>query len=237
MTDREIDNILTQGALAPHNVEPELLDRLAASLGSTIVPVRPLPPVWLISLGLVLIGAAVALAGAARLGFNGLLKLNGVERAMIFPALAICLWLSATAAVRARIPGSRRLAAPETLLALDSLALIAIFAILFHDYHVVHFVHAGLVCLAAGLLFAIPAALAGWLLLRRGFAVNAGAAGLAAGTLAGLAGVSMLELHCANFQALHVMVWHSAVLPVSGTAGALLAWFLRSRSGPGASEK
>jgi hypothetical protein len=237
VTDREIDNILKQSAQAPHDVEPELLDRLAASLGSTIVPVRPLPPVWLFAVGLVLIGVAAALAGAARLGFYGLLKLNAVERALIFPALAVCLWLSATAAVRARIPGSRRLAAPETLLALDSLALIAIFAILFHDYHVVHFVHTGLVCLAAGLLYAIPAALAGWLLLRRGFAVNAGAAGLAAGTLAGLAGVTMLELHCGNFQALHVMVWHSAVLPISGAAGALLAWVLRSRSGPGASEK
>jgi hypothetical protein len=60
--------------------------------------------------------------------------------------------------------------------------------------------HQGVVCLSAGLLHAIPAALASWLLLRRGFAVNPVAAGLVAGTLAGLAGVTMLELHCANLK-------------------------------------
>jgi len=85
------------------------------------------------------------------------------------------------------------------------------------------------VCLTAGLLHAIPAALASRLILRRGFAVNAVAAGLVSGTLAGLAGVTMLELHCANLEALHVMLWHTAVIPVSGAAGALLGRLSRSR--------
>jgi len=53
-------------------------------------------------------------------------------------------------------------------------------------------------------------------------------AGLARGALAGLAGVGMLELHCPNFEAPHVMVWHTAVLPLSAAAGALLAWSSRS---------
>jgi hypothetical protein len=44
------------------------------------------------------------------------------------------------------------------------------------------------------------------------------------GTLAGLAGLTMLELHCANFQVLHVMLWHTAVMPVSGASGASMAW-------------
>jgi hypothetical protein len=74
-------------------------------------------------------------------------------------------------------------------------------------------------------------ALAGWLLLRRGFAVNFVAAELVTGTLAGLAGVTMLELHCANFQAPHVMLWHTAVMPLSGAAGALSAWLLRFQPG------
>jgi hypothetical protein len=76
--------------------------------------------------------------------------------------------------------------------------------------------------LATGLLIAIPAALLGWGLLRRGYAVNPVAAGLAGGSLAGLCGLGMLELHCANFQALHVLVWHTAVVPVSAAAGALV---------------
>ena len=66
-------------------------------------------------------------------------------------------------------------------------------------------------------------------MLRRGFAVNPPSAGLVAGTLGGLAGVGMLELHCPNFQAAHILAWHTAVVPVSAALGALLGWRLRFR--------
>jgi hypothetical protein len=49
--------------------------------------------------------------------------------------------------------------------------------------------------------------------------------------LGGLAGVGVLELHCTNFQAAHVLVWHTAVVPLSGAAGALVGWTLHLRSG------
>jgi hypothetical protein len=106
-------------------------------------------------------------------------------------------------------------------------ALLAVFALLFRNYRTEHFVSAGIACLVTGLLLAIPAALLSWLLMRRGFAVNSVSAGLVGGALAGLCGVTMLELHCANFQALHVLVWHTAVVSVSAAAGALLGWALR----------
>jgi hypothetical protein len=112
--------------------------------------------------------------------------------------------------------------------------LVGVFALLFHDYRTEHFVSAGVVCLLTGFLHAVPAALLCWLVLRRGFAVNSVHAALAAGTLAGLAGVGVLELHCANFQATHVLVWHTAVVPLSGAAGALVAWALRFRARSGA---
>ena len=94
-------------------------------------------------------------------------------------------------------------------------------ALCFRDYRTTHFMHAGLVCLGIGVLHAIPAGLLSWLVLRRGFAVDAVSAGLAAGTLAGLAGVGMLELHCPNFQAAHVLVWHLGVLLMSAGLGAV----------------
>jgi hypothetical protein len=53
--------------------------------------------------------------------------------------------------------------------------------------------------LPLGVLGAVPTALLGWQFLRRGFAVSTVAAGAAAGTLAGLSGVLLLELHCDNF--------------------------------------
>ena len=231
MRDREIDELLKQAAQASRGVDPALLDRIARSIGSSLGPVRPLPPAWVLTGGLVLIGAAVAFAGAARAGFYGIQGLSVLERALIFPALGILLWLAAAASVGEMVPGSRRRTAPGFLLGAGSLALLAVFAVLFHNYRTDRFVSQGVVCLIAGLLHTIPAALASWLLLRRGFAVNSVAAGLAAGTVAGLAGVTMLELHCANFQALHVMLWHTAVMPLSGAAGALLAWAARFRAG------
>ena len=72
-----------------------------------------------------------------------------------------------------------------------------------------------------------PALPRGWWVLRRGWVTHAAAAGLAAGVLAELAGVAMLELHCANLEALHVLVWHTLVVPVSGVAGAIVGWALR----------
>jgi hypothetical protein len=228
--DREIDEILKRAAGASHDVDPALLNRIARSMESSMRPVRPLPPAWVLTSGLVLICATVALAGAARSGFYGIQKLSSVERALIFPALGALIWLAAATSVSERIPGSRHRVSPGFLLGAGSLALLVIFAVLFHDYRTDHFVSQGIICLTTGLLYAIPAALGSWLLLRRGFAVNSVAAGLAAGTLAGLAGLSMLELHCANFETLHIMLWHTAVLPLSAAAGGLLAWIRRFRT-------
>jgi hypothetical protein len=117
------------------------------------------------------------------------------------------------------------------------LALLGVFALLFRDYQVSHFVSVGMKCLITGTIHAIPAGLLSWLLLRRGFAVNSVSAGLAAGALAGLAGVGVLELHCVNFQAAHVLVWHTAVVPLSAALGALMAWALRVRVGYGSHKR
>lgn len=233
MRDQEIDQILELAAQARHDVEPAVLQRIAGSIKSSMAPVRPLRPMWMLASGLILICVSVALAGAARAGFHGIEKMTGWDRALIFPALGILAWLAAAGFVSEMIPGSRRRMAPKTLLAIGSLVLLGLFAVLFRDYRTDQFVSAGIVCLVAGVLHAVPAGLLGWCMLRRGFAVNSVAAGLVGGTLAGLAGVAMLELHCANFQALHLLLWHTAVLPVSGAAGALLAWSLRSRTSVG----
>ncbi len=227
MNDGEIDDLLKQAAEAHREVDPELLKRVTNSIGSSFEPVRPLPPSWALTTVLALICMAVGGVSAAGLGLFGVHKLSGLEAAVIFPALVILIWLSANTTVSEMIPGSRRLVWPGTLLGAGCLALISIFGILFHDYETENFLSQGIVCLRAGLLLAIPTALASWLILRRGFAVNPIGAGLAAGTLAGLAGVTMLELHCANLEAPHVMLWHTAVMALSAAGGALLLRFIR----------
>lgn len=230
MKERDMDEILKQAAQTSESVNPELLDRIAASMGPSVPPVRPLPPSWAMEGGLIAIAVAIALVGAAKAGFFGFLKLSVLDRMIIFPVLGILIFLAASEWVSENIPGSRRRLTPGAVLAVSFFVMLAIFGILFRNYQTNHFLSAGLACLGIGLLHAIPTAFLGWLILRRGYAVNSVAAGLVGGTLAGLAGVTMLELHCPNFQALHILIWHIAVVPVSAAAGAFLAWALASRS-------
>ncbi|HET6145267.1 MAG TPA: NrsF family protein [Candidatus Acidoferrales bacterium] len=224
MNDHDMDEILKHGARTQERVSPELLDRIAASVGPSLEPVRPLPPPWAIEVALVAIATAIALAGAAKAGFDGFLGLSVSYRVIIFCGLAVLIFLAASEWVSENIPGRRRRFTAGAAVAVTIAGMLAVFGILFRDYHTTRFLHAGVACLGFGLLHAIPAAFLGWLVLRRGFAVNAVTAGLVGGALAGLAGVTMLELHCPNFQALHILIWHTAVVPVSAAVGALLAW-------------
>jgi len=224
--DTEIDEMLNRAAHGPHAVPAGLLQRIADSIEPSLHPVRPLAPTWALTLRLILIGAAVALAGAARAGFQGVEALSIPARVQIFGTVAALAWLAAAQAVRAWIPGSRHFPS-GAILATVSVALLAVFALLFHDYQTHHFVSSGLTCLVTGLLHALPAAAFGWWLLRRGYALNSVSAGLLAGTFAGLAGLTLLELHCSNFEALHVLVWHTLVVPVSAALGGLAGWALR----------
>ena len=230
MKNEEIDEILNKAARAPLDLEPALLERISGSIQSSLRPVRPLPPAWLMTCGLILICAVVSLGGAARAGFLGVEKMDLLERWLIFPVLGGLAWITGSGFVREMIPGSRRRVSSGSLLALGCAALFTLFALLFRDYRIDHFFSIGIVCLITGFIHAVPAGLLCWLLLRRGFAVNPVSAGLIAGTLAGLAGVGVLELHCPNFQAVHILVWHTAVVPVSAAAGAVLGWIVRRRA-------
>jgi hypothetical protein len=226
--DAEIDRLLDKAALAPHAVPPELVERIADSVERSLQPVRPLAPTRMLTFAVVLVGAAVALVGAARAGFQGVEALGILARLLIFGTLTLLAGLSAAQLVREWTPGSRHVPS-AAMLALSSLALLVVFAFLFHDYQTHHFVSSGLTCLVTGLLHAVPAAFLAWWLLRRGYVVNSVSAGLVAGTFAGLAGLTMLELHCTNLEALHVLVWHTLVVPVSAAIGALAGWVLGRR--------
>ena len=229
MKDSEIDNLLETARASREpdpGPDPETLNRIAASVQASLKPVRPLPSPWILAGGLLLVAGAVAVAGAARVGFFGIEQMAPWQRLLIFPALGILAVIAASELVSAMIPGSLRRISSGALLTVAIAALLVVFALSFRDYQTVHFISAGVTCLVVGTLHAIPAALLSWLVLRRGFAVKPVSAGLAAGALAGLAGLGVLELHCNNFQAAHVLVWHTAVVLVSATAGALAAWVL-----------
>ena len=230
MSDKDVDDVLQQAAAAIPPVDPALLDRISGSIGPSLLPVRPLPPPRLLAAALVIVCMGVASLGGTLLGLHGIHNMSAAEIALIFPILGILIWLAAAVSVKQMIPGSRHLMTPLASVTIGCAALIAVFALLFHDWRSERFISQGIACLSAGLMLGIPAAFLSWLVLRRGFATNSVLAGLAQGALAGLAGVGMLELHCQNFETLHLIVWHTAVLPLAGAAGALLVWVSRSKS-------
>lgn len=229
MSNGDIDELLNRATDLPHKVDDAVTGRISESIKASLRPVRPLPAPWLLIAGLVLICAAVSLAGAARSGFFGFEKMDALERALVFSTLVIVAAVTAAKFVGELIPGSKHRVSSALLLATTCAVLAALFALLFRDYHTEHFVSVGITCLVVGVLHAIPTAVLSWLLLRRGYAVNPVAAGIVAGTLAGFAGVAMLELHCPNFEALHVLVWHTAVVPVSAGFGALAGYWISHR--------
>jgi hypothetical protein len=205
--------------MTPEPVDPALLERIGGALVSNLRPVRPLPATGVLVMGLVGAFLIIALAGAGAMGFFGLRHLTPGAIALIFPPLTGLALLAGAASVNEMIPGSKRPFHPAVLPAAGCLLMAAIFAAIFPDHRTDSFVLQGTICLKAGLAWAAPAAAGTCLLLRRGFAVNGGAAGVAIGTVAGLAGVTVLELHCPNPRMPHMVVWHLAVVPVAAVTG------------------
>jgi hypothetical protein len=222
MTPEEIDKILAHAADRdlPRGPEPDAIGRVEAVILRDLRPVRPLAPAWVVTLGFVALFVAAAVAGASVLGMYGLRALSELQRGLIFPALLAAVWLAAVACARAMSPaGGSRLGGLALSLAVAGFPIL--FAFVFEDYGMRNMVKEGVPCLIAGMVIAIPAGLAAAWILRRGFVLDWRAAGIAAGTLSGLAGLGMLELHCANLKAIHVIVWHVAVVLLSGMLGLL----------------
>jgi hypothetical protein len=229
LNDREIDKLFNSAKI-PQGPKAETLGRIAQSIAESMGPVRVLPPRWMLTGGAVVICAMVALLGAVALGFAGIAKMTALERGAVFSALVILVLAAASELVSTIVPGSRRRFSSGALLMVAFLCLAAVLAACFRDYQTTLFMHAGLVCLAVGFVHAIAAGLLSWLVLRRCVAMDAVSSGLAGGTLAGLAGIGMLELHCPNFQAAHVLVWHLGVLLISAGLGALCGWVVSLNS-------
>jgi hypothetical protein len=225
MRPEELPEILPDAA-----PDSALLERIAASVARDLKPVQPLPSPGATVSSLLVVFLAMTALGAAKLGFFGLIRLGAGAIALIFLALAGLALLAAAASVNAMTPGSRRPFHPAILTGAGCAVMAAVFALVFRDTSLGRFVPQGIACLRAGLLWAAPTAVFTWMLLRRGYAVDRTAAGVACGTFAGLAGLTVLQLHCPNFRLWHVVVWHLAVVPTVAAILAAVYFFGSKRS-------
>lgn len=237
MNDRELRermrDVLQGVPEKPEDVNPEVLRQIVSRIESSLQPVAPLPPPARTVAALIIAVAGTATLGAAILGMHGIQSMSTTVAGTICISLLVLLSVAAVNNVQLGIPGGRNwITAPKLLIA-AVLATIGLFAACFSDYSVDDFVSQGLRCLTAGVFQACPVALIIWFLLRRHFAVDTKAAIIARATLAGLGGLTMLELHCARLQVPHLAVWHTAVLPVCVLLGVVASSsyaMLRGRS-------
>lgn len=202
--------------------DPRVLETIGASLLPALKPVRPIAPRWIWIGAFVLLAGAIAVIGASALGMQGLWAATALQRTVILSTICLGAFAAAEVVAREMTPGNKRHISAAKVLAGSSVAIVLAFGLLFRNHGIADFVHSGIPCLATGLSFSAGTALLITLLVRRGFILDTAGAGMAAGTLAGWTGLCLLELHCANLSAPHVIVWHAAVLAVSGTAGWLI---------------
>jgi len=219
MTPDEIDKML--GELADRPLPPEssgAVRKARSAILGDLRPVRPLPGKWMLTLLFAGAFAIFAVASGALLGPHGLHALDELQRAAIYPTVAALALVAAAACSREMRPaGGSRLGGAALLLALACFPAVA--AAIFRGYSTIDFVPEGVPCLRAGLLVALPTAILVAWLLRRGFVLDWSAAGLGGGVLSGLTGLGMLEVHCPNLKAIHILVWHLGVVVVSAALG------------------
>lgn len=203
---------------------PDRLRQIQAQLRANLKPVKPLAPASLLILGFLLIAAAAVAIGVAHLGTAGWEALGPLRRTAVFVALAAGLGLFSALVAREIVPGSRVLLDSRVAVTGVFAILVAIFATLFEFHAEPTFVATGLVCLAIGIECALPVAAFAWLILRKGMVLRPIAAGALTGMLAGLSGLTLLEVFCPNPDKYHVLVWHMGAVLASTIGAAAIAW-------------
>jgi len=242
MTCREMNAALDKGALtgaaAEHAAQCEKCARLVralergadaatpgnvaaiqAALLADMRPVRVLAAPGFYLAALVAVFAGAVALGIVLLHPTGWPVLSAAQRAAVFLPLAGCAVLLALWLERQMTPGRRYGAALGLAAAALAAVLAGAMATVFHPAAEEGFVAHGLVCLRAGLLFALPVGLAIRFILSRGAVLQPARVGAALGLLAGLAGLAVLETHCPDLNAFHIWVWHGLVVVVSTIAG------------------
>jgi hypothetical protein len=206
------------------SVKTEAITAIEQRLLENLTPVRALPPKKLFFAAFLLIFVALMAAGIAHLGAFAWAELGLGRRIMISTSLGASAALLAYSLVQQMFPGSRHRISPALLPAVTFVCLTLILAALFEVGHSGHFIREGMPCFEAGIPYAIPAAVLFWLILRRGVVLSPWVTGGLCGALAGLIGVSVLEIHCSNFDLRHILVWHLGVGVSGALAGLFAGW-------------
>jgi hypothetical protein len=217
---RELNATLNPPAVS--EMQTEMLDWIEKKLLADLRPVRPLWPRGYFFAGFGAAFAAIVCAGVYVLGANGIRAMSSVQLVTVLLVVGANVALLSESLVRQMVPGSRHWMQPALVPAAVIAALLAVMALGFEFRYEPEFWVLGWICLRAGISVAVLAALPFWLLLRRGILLRPGTAGASVGLLAGLAGTSLLELHCPILDAAHILAWHAGPSVLGALIGAAI---------------
>jgi len=199
-----------------------LLRRIKAGILGDLKPIRPLAPSRILLFRCAIIFPSVVAVGGFLFGMNGWSTLSVVQRIAVFFTFAASAALLAISMVQLMVPGSRHVFAPAVLLIAILPVLMMVITATFRSQRESAFLASGLRCLKNGLTISIPTAFLLWFILRRGAILYPKLIGAVAGGLAGLAGLSVLEVNCPNLNVFHILIWHEGVVVIGSLGGALL---------------
>jgi hypothetical protein len=200
-------------------LSPAALHKIAQSLADNLRPVRPMAPARYFAGAFAGIFVSIVALSVYRLGAFAIAVMTPLQTTTILSTLAIGTGWLVYSLVNQMAPGSRH-RIPPALLAIGSTILVAmVMAVLFQVQQEENFWEKAWVCIRAGTLVASLAAVPFWLVLRRGAILSPRMTGATAGLLAGLAGTSMLEMHCTNLDVRHILISHWGVTILCALAG------------------
>jgi hypothetical protein len=213
ISSSEIDGLLKSDDIAP--LPPERLRGIEESVASDLKPVRPLAPESFYFATLAAIFIAVCL-GSWRLmaGPKGWDVLSHAQRSLIFVPLLATAALLIFAVVRQMTPAAAYPRSAAIIGAGLFLWMLVFMLLMFPRPQESAFVHNALVCFRAGMLYAVPTGVVFAVLLGRGAVLAPGITGAVAGGLAGLIGLTVLEIHCPNLNLYHILAAHVSVVVV-----------------------
>jgi hypothetical protein len=221
VTNGEMDKMLGSREFPP--LPADRLKQIEAAVVADLKPVRPLASDGAYFAGFAGIFVGVCMVGVYILGRQGWHALSELQKAAVFVPLLLTTVLLAFSVVRLMRPAAKY-ARSSALISGTLFTLLLLFiAVLFQPAQESEFLHNGLVCFRTGMTFAIPAAFLFALLLWRSAALSPVLTGATAGGLAGLVGLTVLEIQCPNLNVYHIVVGHVSVTLVCVVLGAVFS--------------
>ncbi len=200
---------------------------IAARLIEDLRPVRPLASDRMLLLQLTLVMGGVGVGIGVSTGAYGWDAMSTLQRLALLGLLLPGVFFLARAIVQLIAPGSRGSWLEPGWAGALSLAFFAAILPFFPlDPGSISPVW-NAACFRASLLMSVPAAAAGYLVLRRGAFFSPIRTGWSFGLLAGTAGALAVQLHCPLLEISHIARAHLMPVLVGGSAGVAVAAILR----------